>query len=489
MMSPQLLQFPSLAAAVAAFALLASALAAPNADNWTFFGNDVGAVGPDCPYIDHGDGSSLTQCQASCVDNIGCNTINYNDGIHDCVFRECTDAAHPTLSPAQGYSVWALTTRPPPPPGCWPRALAPVKKRFRVPTADLRGKLSDPPPASWLPGIASSDILWAATDSGLDPRYDLPQIANGFVGTQVMTDSIFVSGVYSGYSSIAPSHRARIPATNAVPAPGNTTAAGWDIRRATYMRRSSIDPGPPGSCTAASTTTCTSSSSRVWVEQRWYAHATIPSLLVMEVEVLVDNHAPAPTSPVAAAAAVNNGVKSGRGGSADPFAMLALHNCPSADSADFNFTSVPVAPGVPYDIRLGTTVAAETNTSGLQHVAVLTTAWPANGMLAVASAGVTSVFLTVIRSDVETPVADLASAVQEDWSAAMELASDGTLHALHVAEWAANYWVGGVELVGRADVARVVNASFGALIGSMRADRPFGACTSGLAGEGNTQTG
>jgi hexosaminidase len=69
------------------------------------------ATGADCPYTQHGPDASLAVCQAACnsAGAQGCTDINYNPAIPDCVFRRCADPAHPALSPADGYTVYAIT--------------------------------------------------------------------------------------------------------------------------------------------------------------------------------------------------------------------------------------------------------------------------------------------------------------------------------------------------------------------------------------------
>jgi len=62
------------------------------------------AVSADCPYLAMGDGSSLTNCENSCLNYNGCTAINYNSGGGSCVFRGCSDPLHPVLSP--GYAGW-----------------------------------------------------------------------------------------------------------------------------------------------------------------------------------------------------------------------------------------------------------------------------------------------------------------------------------------------------------------------------------------------
>jgi hypothetical protein len=171
--------------------------------------------------------------------------------------------------------------------------------------------------------------------------------------------------------------------------------------------------------------------------------------------------------------------------------MLELRNCPAANSTDIAFLPVALAPPASglYTIVNGSTLVPEINASGLQGVAVLTSLFPPRGMLAVAAPGVTSVFLVVARTTVETPSAALVEAVQADWAAAQALVAAGTLHAAHVAEMERTVWAAGVELEGRQDLARIVNASLAAIAGSMREDRAFAPSSSGLSGAGNSQLG
>ena len=462
---------------LASLPLLLARAAAAAADGWTHLCDSCAAVGADCPFLDHGAGGSLAACQASCEAEAACNAINVDAAISDCVLRACADPRNvSTQRPYPGYSVYTLASRPVPPPGCWPS-----------PGGGGGGGGDASPPASWAAAVARGDRLFLPRDDALDPQYDQPQLGNGFLATQAMTGSLFVAGLFNGFSTQTPSHRARIPAPHAVPAPsGNVTAAAWDSREATYYRRSSIDPTPEGAppCSAASNVTCTTSAQRVWVEQRFYAHRALPSVLVMEIEVLeADEDAsgsggggsgPASTAPAAA-----------------PFAVLQLRTCPSANSSDIDFA--PVALGPPdselYSVVNGSTLVPEINASSLQGVAVLTTAWPQGGMLIVAAPRETSVFLAVVRTTVETAAADLVDAVQADWQQAQALVRAGTLHASHLAEMEATIWAAGVELDGREDLARIANASLSAIAGSMREDRHFAPSSSGLSGAGDSQTG
>jgi len=68
------------------------------------------AVSGDCPFTNHGDGSSLSNCQANCLTAPDrCNAINYSPSGKDCVWRFCSDPLHPILSNGYGdYSYYGL---------------------------------------------------------------------------------------------------------------------------------------------------------------------------------------------------------------------------------------------------------------------------------------------------------------------------------------------------------------------------------------------
>ena len=153
-----------------------------------------------------------------------------------------------------------------------------------------------PPPPDWAPKILARDMLFTPDDTGI-PASHMPMIGNGFLATQISSDSIFIAGVFSGYLTKDPSHRARLPATASIAAPGAIVGpAALDVREATYFRRSYLDPSPPGACTPASPASCSNAPGRITIEQRWYAHRSRPAVMVMEVQVL-------PAQPGGAAAA------------------------------------------------------------------------------------------------------------------------------------------------------------------------------------------
>ena len=65
------------------------------------------AVDADCPFLAHGDGSSLAACEHSCASDSTCNCINWNPAIGDCVLRACVNPTSPELEPTPGYSAFA----------------------------------------------------------------------------------------------------------------------------------------------------------------------------------------------------------------------------------------------------------------------------------------------------------------------------------------------------------------------------------------------
>ena len=320
-------------------------------------------------------------------------------------------------------------------------------------------------------------MLYSGAGDSAFPPDKLPMIGNGFLAGQLMSDSLFCAGIFNGHGLEQGSHRARIPAPFAVPAPGSPGPAAMDMRQATYFRRSVVSASA-APCSSSSTGSCVNAAggpnASVTVEQRWYAHRALPSVLVMEVQILSAHSAPP------------SGV--------EPYAMLSLRNSGggSPSSVDFNFTVAPSPPGAPFGAVLGWTQGTECPpgdcgpvVTSLFGLAVLTTLLPPSGLLPVpvASAGSTFYFLSVVRSSLETAPGELLVAAAADYSAATALAAAGTLRSSHVAEWEATVWTSGFSS-DRQDVALAVNSSLYAIVSSLRPDRPYSTSPGGLANNG-----
>lgn len=171
-------------------------------------------------------------------------------------------------------------------------------------------------PTEWIDKVLDGDYLYTSTDENVPPSH-MPAVANGYLGMQINSDSIYVSGVYNGKASgDGLSHRARIPNSMNIVHGGNMLHCALDLPSATYRRRSYIAPVPLSSSSSSSKDrssgsvcsplrtsehSCTARSNRVWIEQKWYAHRVFRNLLVQEIEILgpeshvitgrpVDNH-------------------------------------------------------------------------------------------------------------------------------------------------------------------------------------------------------
>ena len=226
--------------------------------------------------------------------------------------------------------------------------------------------LSRAQPASWASDIARSDKLWAQSDAAVGAE-QMPIVGNGLLAMQVAGDSLFVAGLFNGKltgNGFGPCHRAAIPsdvgALASVPAPGAPADAALDVRRAAYFRRSFVDPSP--ACSAASNASCatTAQAARVWIEQRFFAHRSLPSVFVMEVEALPED-----------SGAVGVGSTAGGYTGGAPIAYLRLTPTPAYAATDLNLTAAPGSATTV--LRTGWTQIQETPATPLQGVAVLST--------------------------------------------------------------------------------------------------------------------
>lgn len=100
---------------------------------------------------------------------------------------------------------------------------------------------ADGVPPEWTSDASVQSLLYVASDVGL-PSSQMPAIGNGYLATQIGGDAIYVSGLFNGLATEAPSHHARIPSTINFRAPGTASHAALNLREATYYRRSYIPP-------------------------------------------------------------------------------------------------------------------------------------------------------------------------------------------------------------------------------------------------------
>ena len=94
--------------------------------------------------------------------------------------------------------------------------------------------------------------------------------------------------------------------------------------------------------------------------------------------------------------------------------------------------------------------------------------------------GQTKVFLTVVRTSLETSSGELQTKLQADFNTAQAMAANGTLQFAHVTAWGSRLWSAGIEISGRQDIAIATNASIYGILSAVRSDRPFGLSPGGL---------
>ena len=95
----------------AAAAAAAVGLSHPPPLNFTLVAENSAAGGDACPFEGWGPGDSLHDCELACAEDSNCTTINFNAHSGDCVFRICSDPAHPNITgSAAGYNVYTTTS-------------------------------------------------------------------------------------------------------------------------------------------------------------------------------------------------------------------------------------------------------------------------------------------------------------------------------------------------------------------------------------------
>jgi len=296
-------------------------------------------------------------------------------------------------------------------------------------------------PPDWVGGVKNANILFAAEEP-TDPSR-MAYVGNGYVATVVGTDTQYAVGVFNGFNSS--STRARIPATTAISVT-NTWPIGsaLDLESGVFYRRSQFQQ-----CLACAV---------VQVEQRWYAHRVLPSLLVHEIHVNVTSR-PASTNEVVQLS-------------------LTLATGPDSKDIDFSTVSSPI-PGV--TVWKGSVRAAEESTIQPQQVAVCFSNVPSSLSIKVnGSFPQTFTYLTAIRTSLDS--SDIVNAACQDWKNGTELTKQrppNDLFHLHVFEWL-QIWRAGIEIGGRLELARAVNSSLYYLLSSIRPvqtnkDFPIGA--------------
>ena len=430
-------------------------------------------------------GSSALDCAAQCLAMPDCVAVVWNapgSKYHDrnCGFK-CTVTRQVADPGEQAVIVRpnidrcpAPPTPPPPPPS--PPPLVPL-------------------PADWAPAVDAAELLYGGR-SRLDPLPLYPNIGNGYVGgtlgcfpstcgSEVSTGAagaprktgahagtgstncvvsgvLRIAGVYNGAGTR--SVRAALPAvysvfvTRAGGEPVEFAGSALDMQNATFRNRTKL-PGCGG---------------RV-LEQRWYAHRAMRSVLVYEMELL--------------------GSSSAAEDGADESCVVELSSCNLNATGDVDVVSRPAEPPSSGAVvaRNCTTRTPESRQAALVTVAMRFQPVGANVTM---TPGQTTQFISAMRTslpdDKHSRAAGPSAAAAADFAEAVSM-PPAALHRSHAAAWAAlrhsRVELGPAPHAGRQRnasgiaVAAAVNSSFYALLSSIRSDWAGGWGTSpgGLA--------
>lgn len=309
----------------------------------------------------------------------------------------------------------ALCSRPPPPPPPQNGPLCP-----------------DGMPGDWRQPCLSGDLFYSADPSGVL----MPTIGNGHLATFVQSGVIYAAGLFDGDSVGATgkvSHRATIPAYQ-VSIGGldlSATRAALDVRRAVFMTRSEISGGS------------------AVVDQKWYAVADRPSLIVHEMTITV----PGGKGPIAASL-------SGAAGSTADLSLEKVHSPSVVNAVAWTGRNVHGELG-------NTTTLGMVCTSPPSSVTV-----PAGGTK-------TMHFITSIVTSLNStnPIGDATAAF------AAATSDSSSLFAGHVDAWARRWDQGSLEVENDLFLAQALNASLYAIRASIRPDWPYGLSPGGLASD------
>lgn len=229
-------------------------------------------------------------------------------------------------------------------------------------------------PSDWLARIAEANLFYAPTDTSLASNL-YPMLGNGFVGRLSNQNELYVSGLFNGYLTQDPSHRAALPnALNVNISNTAVYAVGLDVERATYYRRSRQVDNP-----------------FVNIEQRWYAHRSYPSVFVMEMDVTMGDK----TGPAKLALSYNNPASS-------DVTLSPLSNPPNGANWYNGSTNVP-----------------ETHTSGRVVVSMVTSNVPSS---LVVPQNTTFYYFTSVRTSADANVPPPTSSSELSSEAAAEAA-------------------------------------------------------------------
>lgn len=207
-----------------------------------------------------------------------------------------------------------------------------------------------------------------------------------------------------------------------------------DVQSGTYFRRGSIED-------------------KAWYELRWYAHRSIRSLYVMELDVHVLE--------------------------GDSVTLTLSQNTLSS-TADFKELSRQKVNNGKSESVCRVTTIPEIDNGPTTTVCVIADIIPSTITIKKADSGKTITFVSATRTSLDVDgVENVEIAATSEYNIASSMAQQNTLYSTHVDGWNA-VWDSGIEVGGRPDVSTAVNASLYAILSSVRDDWPYGLAPGGL---------
>ncbi|KAH3765729.1 protein-glucosylgalactosylhydroxylysine glucosidase [Pelomyxa schiedti] len=259
-------------------------------------------------------------------------------------------------------------------------------------------------PPDWEAKLAAGNMLVSETLP--DNSAYMATIGNGYLATFVSSDTTYVSGVYNGEATSAPSHRARIPGTSSISITNAVDPIyALDLECAVFLKRSTVQGAS--------------------VEQRWYAPYNAPALLVHEIEV-----------------------------NASSEVTLFLNLNSGSTSDDIAFEDV-VDPPTGTIFRQGYTKVSEETDSATTGVAIIYTVVP-NSLSVGANSSTTFYFITAIRTTLDTNASMLLDTTVQIYNNAV--ANKDYLLNEHKSAWS-KVWESGIEVAGDLELAQAINSS------------------------------
>ncbi|XP_061165726.1 protein-glucosylgalactosylhydroxylysine glucosidase-like [Saccostrea echinata] len=260
-----------------------------------------------------------------------------------------------------------------------------------------------------------------------DDRF-APPIGNGFVATNVLSDAIYVDGVFNGYRE--DSHRARIPSTTSI-----------RITRDVISEKYSLDMWNGVFIHHANLPDCE-------VEAKYFAHRLFSSVLIVLIKLTKNQPSQACLD-------------------------IQLHLNKGKPSTDFNLESRTVDNNTGY--QFGQIVQSETNSSALTSIHHYWTQVPDSLSLTSLQTSKTFKFVTSIHTN--------KTEASLRYTTALAMSSD-QLYWLHSKEWQGLWGRGKIRIVGNEDLQKTINTCFYHILSSLpakKSDSFYGLSPGGLS--------